>query len=696
MDLELIVEVGCEEIPARFIEPLLQQLSHRLRDRLSENALSYGKLETFGSPRRLVLHLGGLTAVQSDRTEVITGPPVTTAFDSENQPTRAAEGFARKMGVSVSQLIRVENDKGEYLGYEKHISGKSAREILSKSLNGLYSGLELPKNMRWEESGFLFVRPIRWILCLLGGQVLDLELAGVKAANRTHGHRILAKDIEVEVSGYEEYRSLLLKNRVVIDPAERRAIIEGLLIESAVAAGGNLAPDPELLGTVTYLNEHPSVVCGQFDSSYLRIPREVLVTVMREHQKYFSLQDSAGRLLPRFVAVVDSEPGFHRKIISGHERVLRARLADAAFFWEQDRKVALKDRCARLKHVIFQAKLGTVLDKSRRVDILCQTLARQLKRKDLGPGLAEAARLSKADLTTDMVKEFPNLQGIMGGLYARAEGLSEEVAQAIYDHYRPNSMEDESPRTIQGGILSIADKLDSVIAAFSIGIVPSGSKDLLALRRQTMGIVKILLELGLSVSIRKAAHRAFLSLKKWSERPFDETYADFEAFFKERLKFIFREQGFQYDEINAIVEVGSENPVECLQRLKAMAAMRGSEDFIALAGSFKRIKNIIVKAGIALNDPFVVNAGLFQQEEEALLYGAVEKIRSRMARYQRAHQYTEVFQSMAGLRPQVDRFFDKVLVMAPEPDLQRNRVGIIGLLLQMFLEVADISEIVVN
>jgi glycyl-tRNA synthetase beta chain len=696
LHLDFLIEVGCEEIPARYIEPILEQLTQRLQSTLSEHALSFGNLEAFASPRRLVLHISGLSPAQPDRTELVTGPPVTAGFDLEQRPTRAAEGFARKFGVTSAELIRIGTERGEYLAYENRVLGKSAREILSREIPILFAGLELPKNMRWNSSQFMFIRPIRWILCLLGGEVLDIELAEVKSGDRTHGHRVLCGNIEVKVKDFHNYQELLLENKVHFDPLDRRTRIEGMLLSAATSAGGKLISDPELLRTVVYLNEHPTVVCGNFDPAFLNLPREVLITVMREHQKYFSLLDAEGRLLARFLAVVDSEAAYHPMILRGHERVLQARLADASFFWEQDRKHSLESRVELLKHIVFQAKLGNVYEKTVRLSQLSQFLARMIKHRELVEDIVVAARLAKTDLTSDMVREFTNLQGIMGGLYARAERLSEDVANAIYDHYRPGSLDDDSPRNLVGSILSIADKLDSVVAAFSIGFLPTGSKDPLALRRQTIGLIKVILDQGLSISIKRLAQKSFALLRKLSSRSLEETSRDFEAFFRERLRFVLREKGYRFDEINAIIETGGDDPLDCLERLKAIAGMRGSEDFNSLATSFKRIKNIITKAGISLTGSFPVNPDLFQQEEEKFLYSSVEKIRPKILRLRRRHQYLRVFQLMAALRPQVDLFFDKVLVMAEDPDLQRNRLGIIGSLLQVFLGVADISEIVVN
>lgn len=696
MVLDFLIEVGCEEIPAQYVEPLLVQLGQKFREVLARNALEFEKLDEFATPRRLILHVPALSSSQPDRTEVATGPPVSVGLDENLQPTQAAVGFARKFGVTAAELIRFNTEKGDYLGYKNKLPGKSAREILGREIPALFESLELPKTMHWEASGYMFVRPIRWVLCLLGNEVLDLILADVRSGSTTYGHRILSGNSPLRCNDFAGYEAGLLENGVVFDHRIRGKQIEEMLSAAAAKAGGRLVPDPNLLHTVVHLNEHPTVVCGIFDSTYLGIPREVLVTVMRQHQKYFSLQDENGCLLAKFLAVVDSKTAHHSTIVRGHERVLRARLADADFFWKQDRKLKLEDRVERLKQIVFQAELGTLYEKTRRVGQLSLFMATQLGMSDLKGDLILAAHLFKTDLTTEMVKEFTNLQGIMGGLYAKAENLPPTVAEAIYDHYAPIGLEDASPRNMAGAILSISDKLDSVVAAFSIGNVPTGSRDPLGLRKQTIGIAKILLDKGLSISMRKLVHRSFKLLGRFTRRSFEETYFDYESFFKERLKYIFREQGYRYDEINAIVAGGVDNPVDCWERLKAISLMRASEDFASLATSFKRIKNILVKAGASLTDPSPVTPSLFQQEEERTLYLTVDKIRPKIWKLARSGQYSRVFDLMAGLRPQVDQFFEKVLVMAEDPILQKNRLGIIGSLLQIFLAVADISEIVVG
>jgi glycyl-tRNA synthetase beta chain len=692
LSLEFILEVGCEEIPARFVEGALAQLKQRFSESLSRNSIEHEAIQTYATPRRLVV-ISQLAARQPDRSEVVAGPPYAVAFDKDRQPTGAALGFARKYQLTVDQLRPVETGKGQYLGFEKRIAGLASDAILGAELPSILASLEFPKSMRWERSQFSFIRPIRWILCLLGGRVVPFVVAGVAASNRSFGHRILSANVSSEVNATDEYRRFLLDNYVVLDPRERLKRIEDCLKQEALNNNFNLLENKTLLDTVIYLNEHPVIVCGGFDPEFLGLPQEVLITVMREHQKYFSLLDEQGRLVPKFLAVVDSDGSHCDKIRAGHERVLKARLADAGFFWELDQKVLLEDRVDKLGRIIFQTKLGTLLEKTNRLISLVDFLARSVKRAEIGAELKEAAKLCKTDLTTEMVREFTDLQGIMGGLYARVQGLPEFVASAIYEHYRPTTLEDQSPQSAGGALLSIADKLDSVVGAFSIGVVPTGSKDPLALRRQAMGIIKVILDHSLSISFRKLFLKSFSLYRKKATRSVEESLPDFEDFIKERLRHIFKEEGFRYDEVNSVVDISYDNPLDCLNKIRAIAAMRGSADFASVSQSFKRIKNIIIKAGMDIRIDGSVDPALFECDEERELKEVIQRIEPQVRRASRRGHYQQAFERMASLRPQIDQFFDKVLVMAEDPTVRQNRLLLLRGLLQVFLELADVSEI---
>lgn len=696
MSLDFILEIGCEEIPARYIGGAVTQLSDSLGSAFQEHALPHGTMQSYATPRRLVLVVLSVEERQADRVEVVTGPPKSAAFDASDNPTPAARGFASKHGIAVEDLTFIPTAKGLYLGFEKHIPGKSALELLSHELPRLVGSLSFPKSMRWESSGFLFVRPIRWILCRLGDQVVPFTIAGVSADSFSYGHRVLSENRRIEVNSFESYKSQLIKHRVRFDPKDRLETIQSALTEEATKSGARLLPDPGLLSLVVNLNEFPSVVRGSFDPDFLRLPKEVLVTVMREHQKYFSLVDAQDRLIPGFLAVVDSDGTHAEQIRAGHERVLKARLADAGFFWDVDRKVKLEERTGKLDRVVFQQRLGTMLEKTQRLVKLTGVLGKTLRVTNLEE-IKQAARLCKADLITDMVKEFTDLQGVMGGLYARAEGQPEPVADAIYEHYRPQTLEDASPETLGGAILSVVDKLDSVVGAFAIGQVPTGSKDPLALRRQTLGVIKVLLDKKISISLEKIFLVSYRLFKKQATRSQTETWQDVAAFVVDRLRFIFKEQGFRYDEINAVVEICYDNPLDCLERLNAISSFRESADFEAVAQGFKRIRNILAKSGsdvsTELGQP-AIDATLFEGEEERRLASAVHDIQPKVRKAVRTRNYRRAFELMASLRPTIDLFFDRVLVMSENPKIRTNRMALLRGLLQTFLTIADVSEIV--
>lgn len=696
MPLDFVLEIGCEEIPARFVEGALGQLAQALTETLGQHSLHHESIRRYATPRRLAVTVDRLSERQPDRSEFFTGPPYSVAFDSEGRPTAAATGFASKNQIGLDALKKVETDRGEYLGFEKRIAGQTAHAVLAAELPELLKSLEFPKNMRWEESQFTFVRPIRWILCLMGNQVVDFSVAGVQASCRTYGHRVLTGNRLIEVGSPGEYLGGLFSACVVIDPDARRQRIEMLLHQEAEKYSYKLREDKKLVAHVVYLNEHPTVVSGSFDPAFLQLPEEVLITVMREHQKYFSVVDGAGRLAPRFLAVVDSDGTHAERISAGHERVLRARLVDAKFFWEKDCSVPLSDRIEALNRIIFQLRLGTVLEKTKRLAALVDFLCRLVKKPELRAITKQASELCKADLTTEMVKEFTDLQGIMGGLYARAQGVSDPVAEAIYEHYKPASLEDSSPDTMAGALLSLGDKVDSVVGAFSIGLVPTGSKDPLALRRQTLGVIKVLLEKKLHISLQKLFVKSFKLFRSKVTRPAGETQKDFVEFVKDRLRFIFKEQGFRYDEVNAVIEIAHDNPLDCLQRLNAIASMRASHDFASVCQSFKRIKNILVKADWEGHLGNGVNSGLFEVPDEHELLMAVDKITPRVRRARRKGDYTRSFELMASMRPQIDRFFDTVLVMADNPKVRENRLELLSKLFGVFLELADVSQIVTS
>ena len=641
MSVDFLLEIGTEEIPHWMIPGALEQLS--------KLDLFGAKPEVDATPRRLVVQAKGLPERTPDEELLVKGPPVSAG-------EKAAAGFAKKQGVELSALTK----SGDYYELHKVVPGRAVLDLLAESLPGAILGLQWPKTMFWTggKSGPRFIRPIRWIVALLGPEIIPFEIAGVKAGNITQGHRILgSKSIPVSV---EDFDSKLQQNWVILGSAERRGSIE-----KQIATLG-AKPDPDLLETLTFITEFPSAIKGDFDAEYLELPAEVLTTVMRHHQKYFSVEGKPGELAPHFVAVMNTNGDPEGIVKRGNEKVLKARFNDARFFWRADLDRALIDRVPDLERVTFQAKLGSYFFKTERLKALVE---------DLG-GSAEAqsaAYLCKADLTTEMVKEFTDLQGIMGGLYAKAQGEPDAVWKAIYEHYKPLSMEDSIPSTPEGQIVALADKLDTLQQCFRIGLVPTGSKDPFALRRAAQGVVKILVEAKLPFEFSELAE------------------GDLRAFLLDRVQYYFREiRGFKYDEVNAVLASGVKTLADVEARLTALSAVRPTENFEPLAASFKRIQNILKQANFAADG--LVDSGLLEAGPEQELHSAFEQVRSQAS----GASYQQALESIATLRPKVDSFFDKVLVNAKEEKIRANRLTLLHNLLTEFSTIADFSEIVTS
>ncbi len=653
---DFLLEIGAEEIPDWMIVPALGELHKRFEAAFG----SFGgdALRTDGTPRRLVLKAQGLLEQEPDTQVVVQGPYLSAG-------PKAAEGFARKNGVSVDQMATTEDAKGERYVVHQHVKGRRAMEALEQKLPEIIASLPFPKSMFWTgRGGIRFVRPIRWIVALLGDEIVPIEVAGVRAGNTTRGHRILGskEPVMVAIGSYEQ---TLRDNFVIVDAEERRDRITAGLSEA-------VHHDPELLGTLTYLTEYPSVIHGTFEASYLQLPREILSTVMRHHQRYFSVLQPDGSLAPEFFAVTNTDGDPAGLIRQGNERVLRARFNDARFFWDADNRRKLSARVPDLAKVTFQAKLGTYKDKTERIAALAAGIAETVSAD--ANTVSVAALLCKCDLTTDMVKEFTDLQGVVGGLYAEAQGEGKGVAQAVYDHYKPVSMEDSIPRTLEGQVLSIADKLDTLRECFRIGLIPTGSKDPFALRRAAQGIVKILFEARLALPLT----------------PFAQDLPELVSFLGERINFYLREfRSFAYDEVNAAMAAPWQTLADLFDRVDALHYIRPTEDFEPLAASSKRIKNILSQAGFQI--AAVPDEGLLQPGPEADLYKAFVTVRTEA---RAISGYREKLTVMASLRPAVDLFFDTILVNDPNPAIRQNRLALLSSLLAEFSTIADFSEIV--
>lgn len=702
---DLLLEIGCEEIPARMISDASQELEKRILDLLKNNRLQpTGEVAKAETPRRLTVFARGLPVGQPDTQEQLTGPALKVAY-KDGQPTAAAQAFARKAGIAVEKLEKITTPKGEYLAATVTNKGKLARDVLSELLAKEIASLYWPKNMYWRAGKpERFVRPVRWIVALLDQEIIPLEFGGIKAGNESRGHRILGPALS-KISTPSGYIESMREAHVITSPQEREAHIRKALdAATRTVPGARWREDPELLQTVVNLTEWPAAILGNFDPQFLSLPEEVLVTVMRDHQKYFAVEDVAKKLAPHFLAVLNTDGDPAGLICHGNERVLRARFNDARFFWDTDQKIPLKDRVEMLKAVTFHKDLGSYADKAKRMEDLVANLLRW-------PGIAKselnadatirAAQLAKTDLTTELVKEFTELQGIIGGLYARAQGLNAALADAIYDQYKPTSMEDAPPRTLEGALLAIADKADSIAGMFALGMVPSGSKDPFALRRQANGIIKTIAEHNLPLKIwalmadARERYRGSEAEKKFKldGKAYKEAI---QAFFRERLEFYLRDFcGLAYDVVNATLAADADDVVDAAARASAVAKVRPSADFEAISTSFKRMKNILRQAretGKRVAHPF--NPALLPEDAEKKLVAEIPHVADKAKKLRTGKQYEQALLEISRLRPLIDTFFDKVMVMVEDQELRAQRLGLLQTLVDEFSSIADFSEIV--
>jgi glycyl-tRNA synthetase beta chain len=698
--VELLFEIGAEEIPAAMLPRAISELKTTIEKHLIAENLNEGTtIETFGGPRRLTAHVSGIIAKQPDVDVEITGPPKSVAYDNVGAPTRAAVSFAEKQGIGLHELILVTTPKGESIAVRVTKRGRTAHELLLEILPRVIHDLSWPKTMTWTGlKGARFIRPIRWIVALLGGKPLKFSFGGVTAGDITSGHRFLGKP-QIKVTRFADYEKKLRVNGVIVRPEERREKIAGELAAHAKRGGYHVHEDAHLLELVSYLNEYPTVIEGDFDSSFLGLPDEILITVMRGHQKYFAVEKRGGELAPHFLAVINLAKDAKGLVRAGHETVLRARFADARFFWESDQKCRLADILPKLQKVTYESRLGSYFDKVERVRAIARWLTEQWY--NLGVMQAHvaeadrAAELAKCDLATEMVREFTELQGIVGGLYSKAQGESEEVADAVYDHYRPVGLDDPIPRNLTGCAVALADKLDSIVGCFSVGAVPTGSSDPYALRRAALGIVKIILERKLYVSLSlfiRAAGKALLTHPpKKAITPQQESQVL--EFLLERARFVLREKsGYAYDEVNAVLRAGNDDLVDVEKRLRALKAIRKSKNFEPLAVSFKRIRRILEKANLS-GDAQRVNDSLFEKDAERELYTTVRKATGKVSEDKRAGRYLEALEEIAALRKTVDQFFLEVMVMAEDEAVRNNRLALLAELLREFTTIADFSEL---
>ena len=707
---DFLLEIGCEEIPARMINAGADELRNRVADLLKRERLGGREISALDTPRRLAVMASGIAPAQADVVEQVTGPSVNVAY-KDGQPTPAAHAFAKKVGLDVAQLERVKTPKGEYIAAKVTRKGRAAAEILAEELPKEIAAIYWPKNMYWHRPNERFVRPVRWLVAMLDGETVPLEFGGIRAGNTSRGHRILS-DFSVPIPKAGTAYIDSLRSAKVLGRAEREhQIRKALDVATRTVPGARWREDKALLDTVVNLTEYPSAILGGFDPEFLALPEEVLVTVMRDHQKYFALEDAAGKLLPHFLAVLNTDSDPRGLIRHGNERVLRARFNDARFFWETDQKKSLLERLDWLRNVTFQKDLGSYYDKTQRVQRLCSWLSEILKQNGITvrPGVIhKAACLAKADLTSELVKEFTELQGVVGGLYARVQQLDPSlpeatrfaIADAIYDHYKPESTDDAIPRSLEGAVLSIGDKADTIAGMFGLGLVPSGSKDPFALRRQANGIVKIIAEKKLPIRISELMRDARSGYQKSeTEKKFVEDEKYFQSitmFFRERLEFYLRDVcGYAYDVVKAVLAADSDDVVDTLARAEAVKQVLHMPEFLAIGAACKRMRNILRQAeekGIAPAER--VDTRTDSSEEEKNLIRYLEQTGATVEQHRRNKEYLPALQLLSTAREPVDRFFDKVMVMVEDQQVRANRLALLRTLLREFSTIADFAEIV--
>ncbi len=686
---ELLLEVRAEEIPARMLEPAVKELATRLFEELVARSLAPREVETGFTPRRLLLVLQGLPEREPDSEERLVGPPVRAAFAADGSPTPALTGFARRCGVEPEALERISTEKGEYLSYRQKKTGQAMAEVLAEVVPRLLAGLSWPKSMVWGDGHGPWARPVHGLVALLDGEVVPMTLFGVASGRTTVGHPVLSPE-PFEVTSAADYRSQLASRGVVPSPGKRREALLEAMSGAASALGGTLVEDPPLLSKLAAICEIPGLIHGSFDEAFLELPREVLVTSLRDHQSAFTVEKD-GALLPAFLTVMDRPDDPIGRVRGGNEWVVAARLADARFFFHEDGKRTLLERQPALEHLSFHAALGSYAAKGERVERLAARLCETLGWEDLVPAAREAARLLKVDLTTEMVKEFTSLQGVMGGLYARAQGHGEDVWQAIYDQYLPASMEDSLPRGPVGQAVALADRLDTLVGMFGLGLVPSGSRDPFGLRRAAQGAVRICLEKELPLNLGAALQEAAALYEGKTKVPAEKLASTLRSFLDDRIRYVLGTEGYAYDEIEAALAAGGKDLPDLKRRVDALHKVRESKDFLSLVLAAKRIANIVKDAPQGLVEESALREPAEQALHAALLAAAAE-VEAAAA----AGDYERSLAGAAGLAGDLDRFFVEVMVMVEDEALRRNRIALLQAVERVANGTAKLTEMVVD
>ena len=687
----LLFEIGTEEIPAGYIQPALDALSENLVNLLSNHRIACGAARTFGTPRRLAVQISDVAEKQAPKTSQVLGPPAKVGFDDEGKPTVAALKFAEKLGVPVNRLTTQETPKGAYLCANVTERGGSTKSLLTELLPQAIQSIPFPKTMRWSDMSLAFARPIVSVLALWGEQVVSFRLEQLKSGRWTYGHSTMAPQ-KLKLTTAVDYLETLRSAHVIADFEERRQRVAKAIAGVAKEVGGMVLEDDELLDIVTNLVEYPVAVAGAFDRSFLELPREILITSMREHQKYFAVTDPQHHLMPFFIAVNNTLPADLSLVKKGHERVLRARLEDAKFFYRSDLNEAMDTWREKLHGVLFQAKLGSVYDKVTRITQLTGFLCKRLGADDdtTAEALA-AARYCKADLVSQIVGEFPKLQGIMGRVYATAAGMPTAVATAIEEHYRPLYSGGKLPDTLLGAMVALADKMDSICGCFSVGLIPTGAADPYALRRQSIGILQIMRRQNLTLPLSELIAESVALFTEKQDTSCEETSKAVYVFFINRMAYLLAEDGFSKDVIAAVLATPAGQISHVWAKVNALEALKKRPDFEPLAVGFKRVVNIIKKADPSEGQR--VEEGLFEDASETALYAAHQTVTRTVADALNRGQFEQALLAVASLRERVDDFFDKVLVMAEDKKIRENRLGLLRSIADLFGKIADFSKI---
>jgi glycyl-tRNA synthetase beta chain len=696
MTKDALLEIGCEELPASFIPIGMRQLKAFAEQSLSEHKLSFVSVAAYGTPRRLAVLITGLAEKSEDQKKVVTGPPAAAAKDAQGQWTPAAIGFAKKHGLKPAELL-IEKDR---LSAALHLKGLPARKLLATLFPDWIRRLEFPKSMVWEPSHFRFPRPIRWLAAVYGGDAVPVSVAGVRAGKWTYGLP-LHGERKIALAQPGKYVALLKNQCVLVEPEARQEAIRKLAEQAVKRVHGHVIMPPRLLEQVANLVEHPVAILGGFDAAYLNLPAEVLITCLEHHQKFFPVAASAtGRkLLAQFVGIRNGMSVHQEVVREGYERVLAARLSDARFFYDQDRQAPLASRVEALKGVVFQEKLGTLHDKAERVASLIRTLCARIPGAAVWQAAAEqAALLCKADLTTAMVGEFPELQGVMARLYAQAEGLDAGLAQALEEHYWPVTLTGKLPESDLAALVALADKIDTLAGDFAIGLIPSGSADPYGLRRAAVGVLRILEERRWPIEAEALVREALARYPEAIREGRPGTEKDLTQFLKQRLSALLEERGFRFDEVEAVLAAGIGSVADAVARLEALHELRARKEFEPLSIAFKRGMNIVrqaAKAAPVARDaaPAPVDSALLQEPCEQLLFQALEQAGAEVSRHLEARAYRQALESMVPLREPLDGFFNGVLVMAEDAGLRRNRLALMDRLVGIFSTLADFSKL---